>query len=94
MPAHQWNALLHGLHFERSRRTLSPAQFLAELTDEGNRRLLPKRRLVYAGAVARANARASLKVGLSCRTALKPAPNWPCNAAQVTGVDRARECSR
>ncbi len=51
MPVQQWTALAHGLAFNRSRRTASPAQFLSELTGKGRQRPGGNRRLIYAGAL-------------------------------------------
>jgi hypothetical protein len=50
MQAHQWKALQHGLHFDRSQRTPSPAQFLAELTGRPQHPWFNGKGPLYAGA--------------------------------------------
>jgi predicted Ser/Thr protein kinase len=47
----QWKAMLRGLHFERSQRTSSPAQFLSELTAKRGPAWLQRKALIYAGVL-------------------------------------------
>jgi serine/threonine protein kinase len=48
MEAHIWNALLKGLHFERSLRTPTPMLLLRELTTQERTRPKSRRAIVYA----------------------------------------------
>jgi peptidoglycan hydrolase-like protein with peptidoglycan-binding domain len=91
MPERQWQALLHGLHFERAQRTPTPARFLQELTEQNRKSLLRRKGTMLTGALGMAAICLAVGAGLYFHSATDRTARLAQQQAAAAAAQQARQ---